>query len=149
MFIPMTAHANPVAPIKLPRSLVTQLLHFAQSSPSREVCGLIGIDRQRLYHFYPIPNVAESPDNRFEMEPLAQIATLRDIREQEQNLFAIVHSHPNSAAEPSAADLIEIGYPAALYLIISLNTQGVLEMRAYRLDEKSQVFHEVPLIMQH
>jgi proteasome lid subunit RPN8/RPN11 len=148
MLTAMTTHVNPNAPIKLPRSLVNQLLHFAQTSPGKEVCGLIGVDRQRLYHFYPIPNAAETPGDRFEMEPLTQIATLRDMRELEQNLFAIVHSHPSSSAEPSASDLIEMGYPAALYLIISLNTRGVLEMRAYRLDEQSQVFNEVPLIMQ-
>ncbi|QFY45189.1 M67 family metallopeptidase [Candidatus Methylospira mobilis] len=145
----MTTHVIPGAPVKLPRTLVNQLLHFAQASPGKEVCGLIGVDRQHLYHFYPIPNVAETPGNRFEMEPLTQIATLRDIRERELDLFAIVHSHPGSAAEPSAADLTEIGYPEALYLIISLNTRGVLEMRAYTLDGQSQAFREVPLIMQH
>jgi [CysO sulfur-carrier protein]-S-L-cysteine hydrolase len=148
MFPSMTAQASPSTPIKLPRPLVNQLLHFAQASPGKEVCGLVGVDRQRLYHFYPIPNVAETPGNRFVMEPLAQIATLRDIREQEQTLFAIVHSHPGSAAIPSPADLTEIGYPEALYLIISLNTRGVLEMRAYRLDEQAHTFNEIPLIMQ-
>jgi len=148
MFTQITTHVIPGAPVKLPRPLVNQLLHFAQANPGQEVCGLVGVDRQRFYHFYPIPNVAETPDNRFEMEPLAQIATLRDMRERELDLFAIVHSHPGSAAEPSAADLAEIGYPEALYLIISLNTRGVLEMRGYRLDEQSQTFHEIPLIMQ-
>lgn len=144
----MTNEVNSSAPIVLHRPLVNQLLHFAQASPGKEVCGLIGVDRQQNYSFYPVPNIAETPDCRFAMEPHAQIAALRELRERESDLFAIVHSHPSSTAEPSATDISEIGYPEALYLIISLNTRGVLEMRAYRFDERLKTFHEAPLLMQ-
>jgi proteasome lid subunit RPN8/RPN11 len=55
------------------------------------------------------------------------------MREQGEELFGIYHSHPHSPAEPSDTDLRQAGYPEALYLIVSLNTKGVLEMRGFRL----------------
>lgn len=119
----------------LPRTLVNQLLHQAQVSPQTEVCGLIGVAPQGTVSVYPIANVAESPAQLFRMEPSAQIAAMRRMRERGESLFAIYHSHPHAPALPSARDLEEAAYPEALYLVISLNTKGVLEMRGFRLEE--------------
>ena len=68
------------------------------------------------------------------------------MREQQEELFAIYHSHPTAPAEPSATDLEMANYPDALYLIISLNTKGVLEMRGFRLN-RHKVVSEVELLL--
>ena len=73
------------------------------------------------------------------MDPKQQIDAQRKMRDQGEELFGIYHSHPHSPAEPSDTDLEEAGYPEALYIIVSLNTKGVLEMRGFRLrDGKAQ-----------
>lgn len=116
----------------IPRPLATKLLFEAQKQPDVEVCGLVGaVDRQPTT-LYPIPNVSATPACAFEMEPKAQIAAMRTMRERGEALLAIYHSHPATPPEPSAQDLDEIGYPDAVLLIISLNIKGVLEMRAWR-----------------
>ncbi len=69
------------------------------------------------------------------MDPRDQIEAMRDMREHNEELFGIYHSHPHSPAEPSATDLEQAEYPEALYIIVSLNTKGVLEMRGFRLKE--------------
>lgn len=119
----------------LPRILVNQLLHQAQSSPQDEVCGLIGATLEGKVSVYPVANIAEAPEQLFRMEPSAQIAAMRRMRERGESLFAIYHSHPHAPALPSARDLAEAAYPEALYLVISLDTKGVLEMRGFRLEE--------------
>jgi proteasome lid subunit RPN8/RPN11 len=58
---------------------------------------------------------------------------MRHMREAGEELFAIYHSHPHAPAEPSVRDIAEAAYPQAIYLIISLNTTGVLELRGFRL----------------
>ncbi|MBT6079431.1 MAG: hypothetical protein HOG56_03745, partial [Gammaproteobacteria bacterium] len=58
-------------------------------------------------------------------------------------LWAIYHSHPDAPAAPSAKDLADASYADALYLVISMNTEGVLEMRGFRL--QSDIFNEVAL----
>lgn len=132
--------------IRLPSAMVNQLLHCAQCSPELEVCGLIGGRAGTPTTWYPVANVADHPDRRFHLDPKGQIDALRRMRETGEDLFAILHSHPTSPAEPSQVDLAEIGYPAACYLIISLNTKGVLEMRGFRLGANRE-FAEVALVL--
>jgi proteasome lid subunit RPN8/RPN11 len=117
----------------LPRQLVNQILHQAQSSPDREVCGLITAKNGRPRRCIPVANVSDQPQRLFAMDPKQQIDAQRRMREQGEELFGIYHSHPHSPAEPSDADLEQAGYPEALYIIVSLNTKGVLEMRGFRL----------------
>jgi len=119
--------------VTLPRNLVNKILAHAQHSPEDEVCGLIGSMDGHAVDIYPVQNVAEDTHKLFQMDPKQQIDAMRALREQGHELFAIYHSHPDAPAAPSAADLEQAGYPDALYLIISLNTTGVLEMRGFHL----------------
>lgn len=121
--------------LHLPRPLINQLLHHAQASPAAEVCGLVGAKAGVPVRCYPVANVAVDPRRLFAMDPAGQIAALRMMRERGEELFAIYHSHPRTPPQPSETDLAQAAYPAALYLIISLQTRGVLEMRGFRLRE--------------
>ena len=85
------------------------------------------------------------PEYRFAMDPADQINALRRMRENGEDLFAIYHSHPASPAVPSLIDVAEAGYPEALYLIISLNTKGVLEMRGYSIKGKKMTEVELKI----
>jgi len=119
--------------IKLPRTLINQLMTHAQSREGEEVCGFIANRNGAPVKTYPVANIATPADKRFEMEPRAQVDTIREMREQGEEIFAIYHSHPSSPAAPSQRDIDEFSYPEALSLIISLDTKGVLEMRAFRM----------------
>jgi len=136
--------------ILLPRTLSNALLAHAQQGDSDEICGLVSIKHTNSdgidYRHHPIPNIATDRPHRYTMDPAGQIAAMRDIREAGRELFAIYHSHPTSAALPSTIDLAEAGYPEALYLIISLNTKGVLEMRGFRLHD--DYYKEVELVIE-
>lgn len=136
--------------ISLPRTLSNALMSHAQHGDSDEVCGLISRrsdpTRADEYRHHPIPNIADDRPHRYIMDPAEQIAAMRDIRENDRELFAIYHSHPSSAAQPSATDMAEAGYPETLYLIISLNTKGVLEMRGFRLHDDH--YNEVELVIE-
>jgi len=131
--------------IQIPRKITTQLLHLAQISPEFEICGLIGSRNGLPSTCYPITNRAEQPQQRFLLDAAEQLAAMTGMRESGEALFAIYHSHPTAPAQPSAADLAMAAYPDALYLIISLNTKGILEMRAFKIDTESA--REIPLIL--
>ncbi len=136
----------PQAPLALPRALVNQLLHYAQSSPDLEICGLVGGKDGAPATCYPVRNAAEQPERRYLLDAEEHIAALRAMRERGEELLAIFHSHPQAPAEPSATDLELAAYPAALYLIVSLNTKGVLELRGFRIDA-SRTVEEVELLL--
>jgi proteasome lid subunit RPN8/RPN11 len=131
--------AMPTNDIELPRALVNQILHHAQACPELEVCGLIGAKDGAARACYPVANAAATPHVRFQLDPAGQIEAMRQIRDNGESLFAIFHSHPAAPAEPSAADLAEAAYPEALYLVVSLNTKGVLEMRGFWIGEDESV----------
>ena len=124
---------TPMNTYTLPRPLVNQLLHHAQSAAEQEVCGLVASLQGEPSEVYPVANVSTEADHLFAMDPRAQIEAMRQMRDKGQQLFAIYHSHPHAPAQPSVRDIAEAAYPEALYLIISLNTKGVLEMQGFRL----------------
>lgn len=121
--------------LRLPRRIVNQLLDHARASTGQEVCGLISARAGGASRSIPVANTASYPEYRYRMDPAGQIAALRQMRDAGEELLAIYHSHPSSPAAPSATDIAEAGYPDAVYLIISLNTKGVLEMRGFRIRE--------------
>jgi proteasome lid subunit RPN8/RPN11 len=131
--------------IHIPRKLINQLLHLAQLSPDYEICGLVGGKNGVPSTCYPVDNVANQPEQRFLLDAKQQITAMAKMRKQGEELFAIYHSHPTSPALPSAIDLEQAAYPDALYLIISLNTKGLLEMRGFQIDRRKAV--EIPLTL--
>jgi proteasome lid subunit RPN8/RPN11 len=123
--------------IVIPRKLVNQILTHAQQHEHTEACGLISALNDIPAHYYAIKNIAAEPATRFEMEPGQQIAAMKHMREQGEELHAIVHTHPQTPPVPSISDIREAGYKDAYYIIVSLNTKGVLEMRAYRAADQT------------
>ena len=88
--------------LELPRPLVNQILAHAQQNPAEEICGLISSKNQKATKYYRIANVAENKAQRFEMSGAQQIAAMKKMRAQKEELMAIVHSHPIAPAIPSA-----------------------------------------------
>jgi proteasome lid subunit RPN8/RPN11 len=133
-------------PVTLPITLVNQLLTEAQQHPDTEVCGLIGradSGADGRISRYPVTNVAEDPTRLFELDAEGMFAAIRLMRERGEEHYAIYHSHPHGPALPSPTDRELAAYPDVLYLIISLGTTGVLEMRGFMLDGDG--VDEVPL----
>jgi proteasome lid subunit RPN8/RPN11 len=127
----------PQESIQISRKLTNQLLHIAQISPDLEICGLIGCKNGLPSSCYPVKNVAKHPEQRFQLDAGQQISAMVTMRNQGEELFAIYHSHPTAPATPSITDLDQTAYPEVLYLIISLNTKGVLEIRGYRIHNEA------------
>ncbi len=130
--------------VRLPRPLVNDLLHQAQLSPSREICGLVG-RRDDVCQCYPLETEDTDASVLFALNASEQLSALKTLKAQAQELFAIYHSHPDAPALPAVTDEDVADFPDALYLLISLNTKGVLEMRGF--DRRSGTLQEVYLII--
>ena len=62
---------------------------------------------------------------------LAQIAPGGRIAARGDTLFALLNAHPDTAVELTAQELADPDFPDTPRFIISLNTQGVLELRGF------------------
>jgi len=129
--------------ISIPRKIVQNLLYHAQQSSSEEVCGLVSSKNNIATQSYPIKNTATNPAEFFNLDAQQQIQAMAEMRNNQEQLFAIYHSHPTAPAIPSKTDLKLANYPEALYLIISLNIKGIMEIRGYQL--QNEQFIEVAL----
>jgi proteasome lid subunit RPN8/RPN11 len=94
---------------------------------------------------YPIKNSASDPAQQFFLNEKEHIEAIKLMRERGEVLFAIYHSHPSAAAFPSLKDLSLANYEKVLYLIISLNTKGILEMRGFYIEGRQA--GELPLAL--
>ena len=129
--------------ITIPRKIVQNLLHHAQQTPEQEVCGLISSQENIPCCCYPIKNTADHPERFFNLDAQQQIQAMAEMRNNNEQLFAIYHSHPSAPAMPSSTDIQQASYSDALYIIITLKTKGVLELRGFRIADTQ--FSEVPL----
>jgi len=79
----------------------------------------------------PLANANASP-YRYAIEPEALLALTIELDDAGDAIWAIVHSHPTSPAEPSPTDIREAFYPEALQVIVSL-AGATPELRAWRV----------------
>lgn len=107
--------------------------HAAAERP-RECCGLlIGTEEPlSVVDTWPSPNLAEG-QTRFLVDPVQHFAAIRAARARGLEVVGVYHSHPATAAVPSARDLEEGGEGAMLHVIVSLSATPA-DIRAYRYD---------------
>ena len=88
-----------------------------------EACGLLagrldGPDKT-VERAYPLPNLAKSR-HRFDIDPKDQLKAVLDMRGRGLVPLGNYHSHPETPARPSEADLKLFLDPKATYVIVSL-----------------------------
>jgi proteasome lid subunit RPN8/RPN11 len=76
-------------------------------------------------------NIAGDPATRFLIDPVDHFNAIRTARSRSLEVVGFYHSHPGSAARPSARDQAEFDYPDHLYAIVGLQREPA-EVRLYR-----------------
>ncbi|HET6414254.1 MAG TPA: adenylyl-sulfate kinase [Anaeromyxobacter sp.] len=115
------------------------LVDLAESSPLREVCGLVLESRgEGALEPIPVENEAEEPARAFQMNPLQVLRILRRAEEEGRAVVAIYHSHPDGRPSLSRRDLAEMTadgsplFPGVDLWVLGLWRGKVVEVRAYR-----------------
>ncbi len=106
---------------------------MARTSPRVEVCALLGGENNGFTSIYPVANIADDPTTRFLLDPEGQIDAMKAMREVGEDLRGIFHSHPATAAVPSATDQTLASYPDVFYIIVSLADERA-ELQAHYYD---------------
>lgn len=113
----------------LPRTTAIELMHTAQLSPDRSIAGVLGLRGGQPSGLNPC--AGDDP---------AALAAAREQAQQTGGVFAFYYSRPTAAAEPD--DLPPALRAAAVdapLLIVSLNTKGVLETRAWNWCDENYI----------
>jgi [CysO sulfur-carrier protein]-S-L-cysteine hydrolase len=119
--------------IKIPRSIVDEIIDQARAEHPRECCGLLGGGDSHARNRYPLENRSPEPEKRYFAAPEDLFGAMRRMRDGSEELVVIYHSHPRGPAYPSQTDIELAFYSEAVYLIVVLEPQT--EMRAFRINE--------------
>ena len=94
-----------------------EMCQQAERLAPEEVCGLLAGKGADVLAVYPVTNALHHP-LRFRMEPAEQLKAFLEIEQNELEMLAIYHSHPEGPAYPSTTDIQEAYYPESIYLIL-------------------------------
>ena len=127
--------------------LAAIISHASETAPN-ECCGLIGgVSGSRSSSIYRLRNVGSDPERAYEAAPEELFAAQREMREREEDLLAIYHSHPRSNnPTPSETDVRLAYYPAAIYLIIGLGGEQPI-VQAFLISEQRAVWEQVEYVI--
>jgi proteasome lid subunit RPN8/RPN11 len=106
--------------------------HALETAPA-ECCGLLLGRSDEILEAIRARNVADDRTTRFRVDPADHFAARRAARARGLELTGFYHSHPGTAAEPSARDVAEFSYAGHLYAIVSLQVEPP-EVRLFRFD---------------
>ena len=81
-----------------------------------EACGIVAGEGNRTRMIIPVTNVLHSP-YRFRMEPKEQLNAFLLVEDNNMDILAVYHSHPQGIARPSETDYEELTFPGIIYLI--------------------------------
>jgi proteasome lid subunit RPN8/RPN11 len=122
--------------ITLAREHLREMFAHARAASPSECCGLVGGNNEQARNVYRLRNVARDPLTGYEAAPEELFIAQRVMRERNEELLAIYHSHPRSAEPaPSETDVRLAYYPSAVYFIIGLGA-GLETLRAFRISER-------------
>ena len=123
--------------VRLPHPIAEAIVRHARDERPNEACGLIvgtahAADGGVALRYVPCRNAAASP-SRYLVHRDDLLTVLAQLDRAGEELWGVVHSHVRTPAIPSATDVAEAAWPAAIYLLVTLAEPGGPELRAWRI----------------
>ena len=124
------------ASARIPAALREEVIDWLRAAAPNEGCGVlvasaVAEDGGVPTRFVGMRNVAASP-YRSLMDPMEQLELLEEIDDNDEVVWAIVHSHVESPPYPSPTDIGLAAFPEAVYLLASFASEPP-ELRAWTI----------------
>jgi proteasome lid subunit RPN8/RPN11 len=134
---PTARSTAPVAEAPISAALLQQLIDAVREGLPNEACGLLVADAYASdggapTRFVGLRNAEDSP-YRYRIDPQEQLTVWTQIEDGGEVVWAIVHSHVASVAEPSQTDVGLAFFPDSLYVIVSLADYDHPTVRAWSI----------------
>jgi proteasome lid subunit RPN8/RPN11 len=162
----MSHQPSAISHARIPAPLLAAIARLAEQGYPKEICGLVigRPDDPATWEVRPIANIADAEPQAdpagvlrdahtaYLMDPLEELAVLKEMDARGRELVAIYHSHPDHDAYFSAMDreraLLRAGeplWPGVTYLVVSVRSGRIAQARAYWWDAHATAFGEAPV----
>lgn len=109
--------------------------HAAACWPEEACALLVGLEHQdgrRVISRVELArNIAEDPLRYFEVDPACRIRLEKELRQKDERILGLFHSHPDGVARPSDTDAQRIYEKDLSWLIAAANKDGFEEIGAF------------------
>jgi len=116
----------------IPQDLLNKILTHCRYVYPHEACGMLAGKGRVVEKSYEMTNLERS-NVSYLMDPAEQFKAMKEMRQEGRDMVAIYHSHPHSAAYPSARDVELAFYPDSVYVIAGLLAEERPEIRAFEI----------------
>ncbi|MBI3324305.1 MAG: M67 family metallopeptidase [Candidatus Omnitrophica bacterium] len=118
--------------LRIPQALYDETVSHCRSEYPKEACGMLAGRGGSVEAVYRMRNVDESPIS-YAMDPKEQLQVMKRMRQANQEMLAIYHSHTASDAYPSPVDVRLAVYPDVAYVLVSLKRPDQPAVHSYRI----------------
>jgi [CysO sulfur-carrier protein]-S-L-cysteine hydrolase len=118
--------------VKITLNVLAGIVRHARDVAPMECCGLLAGKDDLIDEYIRTANTRAS-EVTYQVDPIEHISAIKSLRVRGRSVLGAYHSHPRTAAVPSATDVAEAHYEGNfLYLIVSLGSEPP-DIRGYRL----------------
>ena len=122
-------------PVRMPADAREAMVSHARFAYPEEACGLVaGPDRGDVRMVFCLTNRDRSP-YRFTVDPTEHYRAIQHAGRRGFDVVGVLHSHPQSAAVPSATDITGALDPEWVYVVVSLESFSQPDVRAYAIED--------------
>jgi proteasome lid subunit RPN8/RPN11 len=137
-------------PLKIGAGDVGHIHEHAKEAYPEECAGaLIGMDVGEIKIVVDVWRAENTHEDersrRFLIDPLIYMKLEQQADERDMDVLGIYHSHPDHPAEPSEYDR-EHAWPNFSYIIASVSSEQVEDMRSWVLKDDRSGYDEEPII---
>ena len=128
--------------IKIPRSVLAEIINHAYEDDPNECCGFLLGGEGEVARVYRARNVHRNKVSRYSMDPLQVMEIQQAADDSGEQIVAIYHSHTYTQGYPSETDVsnaVDSGWTDPYYVLVSLVEKTRPVVRAYRIGDDSSV----------
>lgn len=131
--MPLDKDASRKSELRIPHALYEEILAHCQKQYPKEACGILAGETGLVARVYPMTNVEDSPIG-YSMDPKEQLRVEKEMRQRQQRMVGIYHSHTATDAYPSPVDVGLAISPELSYVLVSLKDRKQPVLKSYRID---------------
>ena len=133
--------------ISIHRKCLEQFKQDAQVQLPNEACGILAGKDGVISHYIAMTNIDQSPEH-FSFDMAEAFKVQKQLRKDNLEYLAVIHSHPKTPARPSIEDIALAYDSTKFYLILSLlkDGGGCQAWKIFSSDlERGKVVEYIPL----